>query len=152
MSDTLIQRRMPNAALAAAAALVILSFGVITTSRVSGVGKVHAAEPVAVQSRVLRFEDRPNGAIAVSDVTQKSLVGVIEPGTYGFVRVALRGMARDRFREGIGGDQPFVLARASDGRLILDDPTTGRNINLGAFGKVNAQAFARLLDAKGTVQ
>ena len=66
--------------------------------------------------------------------------------------MALRGMARDRFREGIGGDQPFVLARASDGRLILDDPTTGRNINLGAFGKVNAQAFARLLDAKGTVQ
>ena len=44
-------------------------------------------------------------------------------------------------------DPPFRLARWSDGRLTLEDPTTGRRIELGAFGPTNAEVFAELMQA-----
>jgi hypothetical protein len=40
-----------------------------------------------------------------------------------------------------------VLAHP-DGRLTLQDPATGRNLDLLAFGPTNAALFARLLAAR----
>ena len=41
--------------------------------------------------------------------------------------------------------QPFRLTRFADGGLELSDPSTGRVVNLGAFGPSNFAAFIRLL-------
>ena len=70
---------------------------------------------------------------------------MLPPGTNGFIRGVLRGLARDRKLQRIGTEPPFRLTRWVDGRLSLDDPATGRRIELGAFGPTNAAAFAGLL-------
>jgi len=75
------------------------------------------------------------------------VVEVLEPGTNGFVRGVLRGLARDRKLRGIGPQPPFELTRWTDGRLSLTDTATGREIELDAFGPTNVGAFARLLTA-----
>ena len=62
----------------------------------------------------------------------------------------MRGLARERKRREIGPEPPFRLARAADGRLWLEDPSTGRRIDFIAFGPTNAQAFARLLTRNPT--
>ena len=36
------------------------------------------------------------------------------------------------------------LNRWSDGRLSLDDPSTGEHVDLEVFGPTNAETFARL--------
>ena len=72
-------------------------------------------------------------------------LAVLAPGTNGFARGVLRGLARERRRSDIGMEPPFRLARWSDGRLTLEDPTTGRRIELGAFGPTNAEVFAALM-------
>jgi len=64
----------------------------------------------------------------------------------------LRGLVRERRLSGIGSSAPFVLRRWADGRLTLEDPKTGRVIDLGAFGVTNAQAFAKLMASSETVQ
>jgi putative photosynthetic complex assembly protein len=81
----------------------------------------------------------------VRDADGNGIVDVLAPGTYGFVRVAMRGMARDRKIHGVGPTPPFMLTRWSDARVTLDDPNTGRRLDLGAFGRPNAEAFERLL-------
>lgn len=73
------------------------------------------------------------------------VVTVLQPGTNGFIRATLRGLGRARRLEGIGPDAPFHLTAWKDGRLTLDDPTTGRRVDLEAFGITNETAFARLL-------
>ena len=77
-----------------------------------------------------------------------------------FVRGALRALARER-RADVGDNTagipdagsvttpvehaPFRLTRYTDGRLTLDDTTTGAHLELRAFGPTNAAAFAGLL-------
>jgi putative photosynthetic complex assembly protein len=100
-----------------------------------------------VESRELRFEDRDDGAVAVYEAADGATVDVLAPGTNGFVRGVMRGLARERKRQEIGQQPPFRLTRWADGRLTLDDTATGRRIELAAFGPTNTGAFARLLHA-----
>ncbi|UEM22862.1 hypothetical protein JL100_009000 [Skermanella mucosa] len=140
----------PRGALIGAAALLAFTVSAATVARVSGLGTVQMPEAASVESRQLRFEDRTDGSIAITDARTGRIAGVVEPGTNGFVRGALRGLARERKRQGVGIEPPFVLTRWADGRLSLDDPATGRVINLEAFGPTNAEAFANMLNAGGS--
>jgi putative photosynthetic complex assembly protein len=71
----------------------------------------------------------------------------VAPGTNGFLRGTLRGLARERKREGLDGTVPFRLSQTRAGHLLLTDPATGRFVDLGSFGPTNAAVFARLLTA-----
>jgi putative photosynthetic complex assembly protein len=70
---------------------------------------------------------------------------VVPPGTNGFLRGVLRGMARARRNEHVGEEPPFTLTRWADGQMTLADPQTGQRISLEVFGPTNARPFAQLL-------
>jgi putative photosynthetic complex assembly protein len=118
-------------------------------ARLSGLGTVQMPETASVESRPLRFQDMRDGSIQVTDARTGQVAASVEPGTNGFIRGTLRGLARERKRRGIGIEPPFTLTRWADGRLSLEDPTTGRVIALDAFGPTNGEAFAQLLTAGG---
>ena len=98
-----------------------------------------------VVQQQLRFVDRTDGGINVLDAASGAVIGDVAPGTNGFLRSTVRGMARERMRRGVGPDVAFVLAEHRDGRLTFDDPVTNRHVDLAAFGATNKQAFARFL-------
>jgi putative photosynthetic complex assembly protein len=109
--------------------------------------EAHPAEwSELTESRELRFLDRHDGAVVVLDHPGGDPVEVLAPGTNGFVRGVMRGMARERRSKNIGTEPPYRLSSWADGRLTLDDPSTGRWVELVAFGPDNFQAFAQLLD------
>jgi putative photosynthetic complex assembly protein len=119
---------------------VVLSVAAVRWSGVT----IRAPDAPPVHTRALRFEDRPDGRIAVIDAMDGREVHAIV-GESGFVRGTLRGLARERKRSGGGPEQAFVLSARADGRLTLNDPVTGRIVDLDAFGPVNAAGFATLL-------
>jgi putative photosynthetic complex assembly protein len=137
----------PRGAIIGAGALLLVAVSAATVARVADIGTTRMPEGVAYETRQLRFSDEPDGFIGVTDARLDRVVATVEPGTNGFVRGVLRGLARERKRQGIGIEPPFELIRWADGRLSLEDPTTGRRVNLEAFGPTNADAFARLLTA-----
>ena len=98
----------------------------------------------------LRFEDRADGSVAVYRGSSETLVDVLSPGTNGFVRGVMRGMARDRRARNIGPEIPFELNALEGGGVSLNDPATGRSINLTAFGPDNLGAFVSILNAAVT--
>ena len=98
-----------------------------------------------VAARALRFYDRSDGGIDVVDAASAAHVDTVAPGSNGFVRGALRGLAQERKRRGLGDDVPFELRAHAGGALVLADPATGRRIELASFGPANAGAFARWL-------
>lgn len=137
---------VPKAPLYAAAALVVATVLMVFGVRITGVGELRTPQAPVVVERQLLFSDQPDGGIAVHDALDGRLVASIAPGEHGFLRGALRGLARDRKRERIGADIPFRLSSRADGRLLLQDPATGRLVDLGAFGAQNVIVFSRMLE------
>lgn len=146
MTDRNTPQYFPRGPLIGAGVLVAVALVAVAASRATGVGETRLPHSPAVESRAFHFEDRDDGAVAVfAAAEERPVVAVIAPGTNGFLRGVLRGLARDRRLEGIGPDLPFRLSRHGDGRLSLEDTATGRDIELDAFGPTNVQAFAALL-------
>lgn len=126
-----------------AATFVIAATLALTIWSPFGTKPREALNPAA--ERHLMFADRADGAVVVTDARTGGLIAVVPPGDGGFVRGALRGLARTRLVAGIGREQPFRLAGWSDGRLTLEDPATGAKMELAAFGQTNAEVFLRFL-------
>ncbi len=143
MSETFSNGAFPRGPLLAAGALVVAVVVAVAAVRLSG-AEIRAPDAPAVVTLQLRFEDRPDGGIAVIRATDNVLVDTIT-GQSGFVRGTLRGMARERRRQDFDNGPPFELIGRADGRLTLRDPSTGRIVDLESFGPVNASEFARLL-------
>ncbi|MCX7891300.1 MAG: photosynthetic complex assembly protein PuhC [Burkholderiales bacterium] len=148
MSDPFADRSMPRGVLLGAAALIGAALVAVAAVRLTGVGTaVFPPSAQAVSQRDLRFEDRPDGSVAVHEGHGAEPAFVLAPGEDGFIRATLRTFARERRHVGVGAEAPFRLTAWSDGRLTLEDPVTGRRVDLEAFGPTNAGAFARLLVA-----
>ena len=98
----------------------------------------------AVQwQRDLQFRDLPSGDIAVLDHRSGQHVAQFS-GEQGFLRSTLRALARERQRANLGQEAPFFLIGRTDGRLTLQDPSTGQRIDLESFGPSNAAVFSSL--------
>jgi putative photosynthetic complex assembly protein len=149
MSHAIHEPVVPKGGIVAAAALVLFSLAGVTTVRLTGMGGVHMTLPAAVESRDLQFEDGRSGAVLVFDARDRQLLDTLPPGSNGFIRVVLRGLARQRKLGDIGRQPPFRLTRFVNGQITLTDTSTGKQIDLDAFGSVNTEAFARLMNLKG---
>jgi len=126
-------------------ALVVFAIGVAGIARWTGAGHVTIPGAVPAFTRSVSFVDRADGGVTALDGRTGAPVVTFAPGTNGFVRGALRALARQRRLNGIGPAAPFLLTRWSDGRLTLDDSTTGSHVELDGFGPTNVAAFAALL-------
>jgi putative photosynthetic complex assembly protein len=115
----------------------------VATVRQTG-SSARTPDAPAAAVRALRFEDRPDGSVAVIDHARGAELERVQ-GEAGFLRGALRALARERQRRGLGPAQPFELIGRADGRLTLADPATGERLDLESFGPTNAAVFARLL-------
>ncbi len=135
----------PRGALLGAAALIALTISVSLAARLTGSTITDKNNSPPAKMLQLRFEDRADGGITVFDAERNMVHEELPPGAGGFVRTVMRSLARDRRQHGEGREPPFRLTRWADGRLTIDDPTTGSHVDLGAFGSLNTASFARLL-------
>jgi putative photosynthetic complex assembly protein len=136
---------VPRAPLLAAGALVILALVCATAVRMTGVGAVHAPDAATVAARELLFRDRTDGGIDVLDAQAMHVIYTVPPETNGFLRGTMRGLARERKRQGVSADVPFRLLGRADGRLTLEDPGTQRRVDIESFGPTNAAVFSSLM-------
>lgn len=135
----------PRWVLLAAGSIIAFTLVSVALVRLTGNGPDQRAAAGIVE-RHLRFDDMPDGGIRVTDAANGQPVAVIQ-GEQGFVRGALRTLARERKARGLGAEQPFRLIAGHDGGLTLQDPATGHRVDLTAFGPSNAGNFTRLLPA-----
>lgn len=145
MSEHAIDPGIPRGLLVSAGALVLVALFAVILVRLSGVGAVQVPDAAAVTVREFLFEDRRDGSIAILDARDKRQVDMVAPATNGFLRGTMRGLARERKRQGVGPEVAFQLIGRADGRLTLVDPGTGRRVDLESFGPTNAAVFAKLM-------
>jgi putative photosynthetic complex assembly protein len=145
MSQALQEPLIAKGGILAACGLVLFALVTVTTSRLTGVGEVRMTVPAAVESLDLNFMDGQGGAVLVLNHRDGQVIDTLPPGSNGFVRVVLRGLARERKLGDIGPQPPFRLSRHANGQLTLTDTSSGKKVDLDAFGAANVGAFARLM-------
>jgi putative photosynthetic complex assembly protein len=147
MSQSLpLPNAVPRGAILGAGVLIVSSLLLVIGARLAGWTPARPAVSAVIASVDLQFEDRADGAVLVYLEGQADPNQILAPGTNGFVRGVLRGLARERRAESISSRAPFRLTRWADGRLSLDDPATGRHVDLEVFGPTNAGAFAEIFN------
>lgn len=144
---------VPRGALIGAS--LVLMFTMALTGAVSLGWIPQSADPVATraaqnvapaQTRELRFVDRADGAVVVSDAATGETVKIVEFGQGGFLRATMRRMAKVRIAAGIGAEPPFKLTLWENGALSLSDPQTGRDAEIHGFGADHSGMFAEMLE------
>jgi putative photosynthetic complex assembly protein len=125
------------------ACLLAFTLASVALVRITGNGPDQLAA-ATITERLLRFEDRAGGGVAVIDGTTGQLLTTVT-GEQGFFRGAIRALARDRIARKIGPEQPFKLISREGGSLTLFDPVSGQRIDLESFGPTNAAVFVPFL-------
>jgi putative photosynthetic complex assembly protein len=148
MAQVLPQGAMQSRGLLLGAAMVIAGTLALATLGHQAPSDPARAGSQPVASRDLRFDDRADGAVMVTDLRTGREILALAPGEEGFVRGAMRGLVRERKRESIGPDAAFRLSVWPDGRVTLEDTATRQILELQAFGRTNAEAFVRLLSTE----
>lgn len=152
MAAHIHEQRVPKGALLGAGALLLVTFALAAHARVtnaSDAARAHAEAPAVVQQVELRFEDRSDGSVAVLEASTSREVHVVPPAEGGFVRGVMRGMFRTRKLESIPAQGHFRLTLYADEALVLEDPHSGRRVDLRSFGPTNEAAFSRMLPLPG---
>ena len=135
---------IPTPVVIAAACLMAFAILFAGFGRLTGFGRVESPASTPYWTLQLRFEDRPDGSIAVRNADRGDVFAVIAPGTGGFVRATMRTFAQARKNDDLGAQIPFKLVRWRDGAITLEDTATNRSVELDAFGVDNAGAFAKM--------
>ena len=135
--------------LLAIAAMVLLSVVAVFSIRLFGTLPSTAATWHVEEGRTIVFRDGEDGVVRIEDATTSDLLATIERGELGFVRTALRAAAYSRRLHNIPAHEPMVLGLTANGRMILQDPSTGRAIGIDAFGKSNVGQFETVLKKLG---
>lgn len=143
MNTTIAPNALPRSAVIAIGAVLLAVVAGVATVRGTGV-QIHEPDAAAVAVRSLRFEDGADGSVAVIDARSGRQIDSVH-GEAGFLRGALRALARERQKRELGAGPAFELIARADGRLTLSDPATGERLDLESFGPTNAAVFARLL-------
>ncbi|MGB5831357.1 MAG: photosynthetic complex assembly protein PuhC [Thiohalocapsa sp.] len=148
MSDPFEGRPFPREVLIGAALLIGFVIAAAAMVRLTGVGNTEIPLAPMIESRQLVFLDHGDGTTTVRVPGDEGTVAELESGVDGFVLGVMRGMVRERNSYDADVDAPYVLSLREDGRLLFEDPLTGRRIDLRAFGPTNAGSFAELLRAE----
>ena len=136
---------VPRKALIGAGLVLAITMAFAAYGSITGLNLPGKPDSEPRTSVEIRVQDRSDGYVAVYDAATGELVETVAPGENGFIRGAMRALARQRQMQNIGAQPPFKLTLWENGRLSLKDTATGERIFLEAYGKTNRDAFAELL-------
>lgn len=135
----------PRGALYGAAALIAFTFALALFSRLTGTKMDWVPDADVVAARDIRFTSENSGAVVIQDARTGAVLGSYPHETNAFVRSVAHGLQMERKLAGDQGDGPYRIVRWSDGRVTVADPSSGRFVELGAFGQQQVQTFSLLL-------
>lgn len=152
MSHSHNEFRVPRPALYGALALIVLSIGAAATVRwIAPERELTEDGVVAVQVRLLQFEERADGSLAIIEADRGTVLELAAPNTEGFIRGIVRGLRYKRQMLEVDVQSPFRLTKWSNGHLTFEDPATGMRIpRIRAFGETQYATMDRLLQLKET--
>lgn len=136
--------KVPRLPLIGAAILAVLAYTMAVSARVYGVGASNEGVSIPMVERSIRFTTEQDGSLTVLDVNTGRDIVHLTSDHNGFLFGALRGIAYKRSIAKVAPETPFALTRWQNGKITLDDPTTGMHIAVNSFGPTQVASFEQL--------
>ncbi|MEM6973080.1 MAG: photosynthetic complex assembly protein PuhC [Pseudomonadota bacterium] len=139
---------MPNWAGAAGGAVIIatLIFTTIATYTRDRTPPAPGAGSPIVSSRAVAFDQRAEaGVIVVRDAGTGGEITTLVDADNSFMQNVYKVLTKERRRRAVALDLPYQVSAHENGRVAIMDLTTGRVIDINAFGANQVKAFASLL-------
>lgn len=127
--------------------LVLLGLVLILVFYASLTDRPLEAQPpdgAIVSERIIHLQGAVSGAARVLDVNGDEIMR-FATGEGGFVSTIDRVIRRERLRHGLPNDGVLHVRLREGERLSIFDPSTGREIELEAFGRDNVAKFAAIV-------
>ncbi|MFK7791924.1 MAG: photosynthetic complex putative assembly protein PuhB [Devosiaceae bacterium] len=137
---------IPKPLMIMAASLALLTVLAVAVAQFGGFNTSQriANAPISF-SQDIAFIPQENDRIAVTNATTGDTITVIETGTDGLLRSAIRGLGGSREAANAEADAPYQLQMLQDDGVYLSDVLTGRAVRLESFGPLETGATADLL-------
>ena len=126
--------------------VAVLALLLVTGSILGGVEPVGMAESPTVTERSLLFRDGRNGEVLVFGAESRRPLAIFEKGEGAFIRISMRGMARQRVIRELDVMSPYTLIKTRDGNLYISDPQSDQRIRVSAFGPIATNSFKQFLE------
>lgn len=136
----------PRPALYAAAVAVFGSLFLVGLARLTGYMENVDPGGHVVAEREIAFKSDTAGLIDIADGTTGETLARFPVETNRFVRVVMTSLEFERAGTAPGTQAPYKLVRWDDGRISVDDPVSGKSIQMAAFGRNQVLTFEKLLD------
>jgi putative photosynthetic complex assembly protein len=148
-SDAIDAKPFPRGMLIASGLMIAFALVAAAAAKHTGVGATRLdIGNVAVSREVTFVDHQKDGMVSAFDAKSGEKIADIINSGNGFVGVVLQGFGRDRALVGLGHELPFRISTFADGRSMIEDPSTGRIVMLGAFGSDNLKAFSQLISQR----
>ncbi|MEM6891536.1 MAG: photosynthetic complex assembly protein PuhC [Pseudomonadota bacterium] len=97
-----------------------------------------------LSEKIVRLQGTVTGAARISD-EHGAVIAEYAAGEGGFVSTIERVIRRERLRNGVQDDGVLYIRLREGNRMSVFDPSTGREIELEAFGRDNVAKFASIV-------
>ncbi len=124
--------------------------GEVTPARTAAMELIRSDATRPLAMRTIRFAEQGRDLVAL-DADDGTAIKSLGFERDGFVVSIVRSLDRERRRLGLPTGQPYRLTRWNNGQVLFEDPATGGQIELSAFGATNVGAFAQLLSTNAEV-
>ncbi|MGD1888978.1 MAG: photosynthetic complex putative assembly protein PuhB [Cohaesibacteraceae bacterium] len=129
-----------------AASLVLIAVIGVGAFQLNKLANPATALVTPVYEQAITFAPLDGDRIDVRDALTGDQIAIVEAGTDGLLRGALRGMGGARASSELDPSAPYLLQRFEGDGIYLADPLTGRSVRLSSFGPIHTGAVLVLLD------
>lgn len=141
------ERPIPPAIIIGGGLVMAVSLLVVVSARMGVAPRQTRPVAAAVASYDFRVSAPDStGMETVLSARNGARVGPLAGRGDDFLPSLVDKLHQERRLKGLADTAPFRLVRFSDGRVSMQDPVTGRELNLESFGSVNEANAARLID------
>jgi putative photosynthetic complex assembly protein len=127
----------------ASVACLGLMFAIVGT--LTGIGADRVVNGAIVSTYPVTMMIEGDDAVALKSVETGAVIVGFDKGHGGFLRNAIRAFGLKRNQMNIEPQAPYVVTRWESGRITLNDPSTGHQVPVDAFGPMVTKMFAPLV-------
>ena len=126
--------------------IAALALALTIVAKFTGIGTVKTEYGTVVSEKAISILIDDRSHVRVTDGSGEEVYLSFSDGRGGFFRGVERAFSLKRRTGNVPADAPYVITRWSSGRMTLNDPATGHQVPVDAFGLSVNDTFADLMD------
>ena len=145
-AEEVAKQKMARTQLRIIIAVAALALALTVLAQLTGIGAMKTELGSVMSEKPIRILVADTGEVRVTDLDGGRDYLTFSEGRGAFFRSIERAFSLKRRTGDVAADAPYMITTWSTGRMTLNDPATGHQVPIDAFGVSVTETFADLID------